>query len=355
VLFQADVALGDCAAGSYPEEELRSIHGAALRGSEIVRQLMIYSGKESSSDALVDLSTIVEEMLVLLKVSVTKHASLEAHLNHGLPEIRANAAQLRQLVMNLVTNASDAIGDRDGVIRVETKVVEIGGRPHVQLEVSDTGCGMTPEVQARVFDPFFTTKSAGHGMGLAIVQGIVRGLDGVIHLVSEPGKGTTFRIAFCAAEIPTAVTNGPLRAAEQFELANRDAAVLVVEDEALLRQALAKMLRQTGFEVFEAADGSSAIELLRAHHGRIAVILLDVTIPGASPSEIVAVAEEIVPDVSVVLTSAYSEQTIDGTASAPQVRAFIRKPFPLAKLLQTLEKVLVDADKREGRAAGSGR
>ena len=163
---------------------------------------MVYAGKESATVELVDVSRIIQEMLELLKVSVSKHAVLEADLGKNLPPIRANAAQLRQIVMNLVTNASDAIGDRDGVIRLSTRCVRVDDSElghldegnYTLLEVADTGCGMTPETQAKVFDPFFTTKFAGHGLGLAIVDGIVRGLRGMIRLNSEPGKGTTFQI-----------------------------------------------------------------------------------------------------------------------------------------------------------------
>ena len=211
VLVQAEVALGELRAGSNPEEELKMIRNVAMRGSEIVRELMVYAGKESATVELVDVSRIIQEMLELLKVSVSKHAALEADLGKNLPPIRANAAQLRQIVMNLVTNASDAVGNHDGVIRVSTRCVRVDQDSqlgHVDegdytlLEVADTGCGMTPETQAKVFDPFFTTKFAGHGLGLAIVDGIVRGLRGMIRLNSQPGKGTKFQILLPCAESP---------------------------------------------------------------------------------------------------------------------------------------------------------
>src|SRR5262249_17297411 len=155
-------------AGLSCKDELRAICEVAKRGAEIVRQLMIYAGKESEVVEQVDLSKIVEEMLALLKVSVSKHAVMNADLSQDLPATRGGAAQLRQIVMNLITNASDAIGDRDGVIRVITRRVtlleesaELSAGDYVTLEVSDTGCGMSPETQDRLFDPFFTTKSAG--------------------------------------------------------------------------------------------------------------------------------------------------------------------------------------------------
>jgi PAS domain S-box-containing protein len=212
IVAQAQLALEKPATGSHPNEELQAISDSALRGSEIVRELMIYAGKETAVPGLADVSQIVKEMLALLKVSVSKHARLETDLGQNLPAVRANPAQLRQIVMNLITNASDAIGERDGVIRVATSTLKQGrdtstqtaeqseGGLHVQLVVSDTGRGIPQEIQARVFDPFFSTKSAGRGLGLAVVGGIVRSLGGAIHLQSEPGRGTTVQVLLPSAE-----------------------------------------------------------------------------------------------------------------------------------------------------------
>jgi two-component system, cell cycle sensor histidine kinase and response regulator CckA len=353
VSAQAELAVAQLAAGSNPEEELRAIRDAAIRGSEIVRQLMIYAGKESAVVGLVDVARIVREMLELLRVSVSKHAVLEADLSRDLPSVRANAAQLRQIVMNLVTNASDAIGDRDGVMRVITRCVKVGRDDspagmsghlaegdYVQLEVSDTGRGMPPETQAKVFDPFFTTKTAGHGLGLAIVDGIVRSLGGAIHVTSEPGKGTKLQILLPSAEIATGTTSDAVSQINELAPPSPDATILVVEDEDLIRQAVAKMLRNNGFEVLEAADGFNAIDLLRASGGKITAILLDMTIPGAASHEVVAEAAKARADVKVILTSAYSQEMVADAMSAPQIRSFIRKPFQLDDLVSTLREAL---------------
>jgi CheY-like chemotaxis protein len=283
---------------------------------------------------------------------VSKHAVLEANLGKDVPVIRANAARLRQIVMNLVTNASEAIGDRDGVIRVTTKGVRIDGDwsempsaqfvegEYVLLEVSDTGRGIPPELQAKVFDPFFTTKSAGHGLGLSIVEGIVRSLGGTIHVTSAPSKGTAFRILLpCATDNPeTTLDRGPVP--EEPALSEEEATILVVEDEGPLRQPLVKVLRKNGFKVFEAADGSSAIDFLRANRGKIDVILLDVTIPGASSEEVVLEAAHIRSEIKVILASAYSQDMIADSMRAPQIRCFIRKPYRLREVIETLRHVL---------------
>jgi PAS domain S-box-containing protein len=348
VLAQAELAQAECATGSYPEEELEGIRNVAIRGSDIVRQLMIYAGKESGVVELLDVSRIVTEMIELLKVLVSKRATLETDLGQDLPAVRGNVAQLRQIVMNLVTNASEAIGDRDGVIRVTTKRVEVGQDgsgvildrlpegDYLQLEVSDTGCGMSQEMQAMVFDPFFTTKSAGHGLGLAVVHGIVRGFRGTIRVASDPGRGTTFRILLPCTDTRASFPIEPLSGAWESARPSQAFTVLVVEDEDTLRQAVVKMLRNTGLEVLEAHDGPAAIDLLRAHGRKIDVILLDMTIPGASSNEVVAEAAQVRADITVILTSAYSQEMLTPAMSASQIRGFIRKPFQFGDLVNTL-------------------
>jgi PAS domain S-box-containing protein len=346
VLAQAELALAQNESGPYPEEELLAIRNVAIRGSEIVRQLMMYAGKESEVLELVDVSRIVAEMLEFLRISVSKRAKLVTDLSQDLPKVRASAAQLRQVVMNLLTNASEAIGDRGGVIRVTTRRLTtsqaatiakgLAGSYYLLLEVSDTGCGMSRETQAKVFDPFFTTKGAGHGLGLAVVHGIVRGLGGAIHIATEAGQGTTIQILLPCSETPGETTRQSLTDGTEPARPSREFSVLVVEDEDPLRLAVVKMLRKTGFAVLEAANGSVAINLLRANQGKIDVVLLDMTIPGASSREVVAEATQIRPDIRVVLTSAYSQEMLKPPMSASQIHAFIRKPFQFADLVETL-------------------
>jgi PAS domain S-box-containing protein len=348
---QAELAVTEIDAGAPCKEELKAISDVALRGSEIVRQLMIYAGKESAVSGPVDLSKTVDEMLSLLKVSVTKRALMQTDLQQDLPAIHASAAQIRQVVMNLITNASDAIGERDGKIRIITKRVTLKGQSagaalpdgdYVELEVSDTGCGMSPQTQAKAFDPFFTTKSAGRGLGLAVVQGIVRSLSGAIQLTSEPDRGTTFQVLLPFAEATAGANDRAM--SREGGAAGPHGTVLIVEDEGNLRQPVAKMLRKSGFEVFEAADGTSAIDLLCANGSIVDAILLDMTIPGASSREVVEAAASVRPEIKVILTSAYSQEMIEGSMHAPQIRNFIRKPFQLGDLLKMLRSSLASPE-----------
>ena len=253
--------------------------------------------------------------------------------------------------MNLVVNASEALGDHDGVIRVTAEHIaadraeglakELPAGDYVQLEISDTGCGMSPETQAKVFDPFFTTKFSGRGLGLAVVDGIVRSLRGIIQVASEPGKGTTFQVLLPCTEAETKPDADPIVQIEGAAPSAQQAAVLVVEDEEQLRLAVTKMLGKSGLQTFEAGDGSTAIDLLRARGGEIDLILLDLTIPGCSSREVIAQAALAGSDkMKVILTSAYSAEVAKPMMDAPLVCGFIRKPFELGELVQRVRSVL---------------
>jgi CheY-like chemotaxis protein len=198
---------------------------------------------------------------------------------------------------------------------------------------------MSLETRERVFDPFFTTKSPGRGLGLAVVSGIVRGLGGVIHLTSELGKGTTFQILLPSSADLDDVKNAA--SPPEAVAGPRDGAILIVEDESVLREAVAKVLRKAGFVVFEAADGSSAIDFLRSNGGKIDGILLDMTFPGASSKEVVAEAAKAKPDIAVILTSAYSQEMFADVTGTGHITGFIRKPFQLVDLVRVLRQSLV--------------
>lgn len=336
ILAEAELGETELADGASPSEELRQIKSVSLRAAEIVRELMIYSGQDKATPEIVDVSRLVEEMLELLRVSISKHALLRADLRKALQPVLANATQIRQVVMNLIINASEAIGEKDGMITVATSQAPEGD--YLLLEVADTGRGMTETERARAFDPFFSTKFAGRGLGLAVVQGIVRAHGGAIRLSSIPGKGTTFEILLPC--VPQSAQPPPSIILPAFEEpGGLKGTVLVVEDEDTLRLAVSKMLRKKGFYVMEAADGSAAIPRLQSD-SRIDLILLDATIPGISSPEVLEEARRVWPGVKVILTSAYSREMATAPFGARQLQGFIRKPFQLDSLVRLLGETM---------------
>jgi CheY-like chemotaxis protein len=211
---------------------------------------------------------------------------------------------------------------------------------YLRLVVSDTGLGMSGETQAKMFEPFFTTKPMGRGIGLSVVQGLVRRLGGAIYVTSEPNQGATFEIVLPGSVELTGETNDPTSHNGETTCPSYKGAVLVVDDEDSLRQAVGKMLCRMGLNVLQAADGSTAANLLRAHSGEIGVMLLDMTLPGPSIDEIITVAAEARPDIKVIMTSAFSEEMVMAAATAPQIRGLLRKPFRFEDLLRTLRSSL---------------
>jgi CheY-like chemotaxis protein len=265
----------------------------------------------------------------------------------NLPPVRANSVRIAQLVTNLVSNASESIGDRDGIIRVVTRRVKAAtcfpareqstGGESVQLEISDTGHGVPRQLQSRVFEPFFSTKSGRRGLGLAIVDGIVRSLRGAVWLESEPDKGTTIRIC-----LPSAEEDWKSAWATKSELVavptpSAAAIVLLVEDEDALRGAVSKMLGKTGFSVIEAADGTAALDIIRASHRPIDLLVLDITIPGASSTEVFQEAARLRPEIPIIVTSAYTHD-VAAASLQTEIQHFIRKPYRLADLVQLMRQ-----------------
>jgi CheY-like chemotaxis protein len=242
--------------------------------------------------------------------------------------------------MNLITNASEALGVEEGIISVT--VVHVPSGPdqngHIRLAVSDTGCGMTEEIRARIFDPFFTTKFAGRGLGLAAVQGIIRDHGGTINVISAPGQGSRFEVLLPCSGQPARDTRDrlvPIAASE----GGIGGTVLVVEDEDALRDGVSKMLRKRGFCVVEAADGRSGVDLFRANGREIDVVLLDMTLPGMTGREVLEELRRIRPDVRVIVTTAYSEDRALKAMGDQQSWLYIRKPYRLSEVTDLVRNV----------------
>jgi CheY-like chemotaxis protein len=289
-------------------------------------------------------------MTHLLRVSIGKSVTLQLQLNEGLPAVEADATQLRQVVMNLVVNASDAIGDRAGVISVTSSAVtatrelltdsylapDLPPGRYVALEVRDSGTGMDSDTMARIFDPFFTTKFTGRGLGLAAVLGIVRGHKGAITVESEPGKGTAFQLLIPA-------TGGtPVEPAEKNDPApwKGSGLVLVVDDEPSVRAVTIRALRLFGFETLEASDGFEGVESFREHADEIRCVLLDMTMPRMNGEETFIAMKEIRPDARILLMSGYAEQEVADRFKDRGLSGFIQKPYELGALRDALQGAL---------------
>ncbi len=352
ILGHADLALMELSPVAPARGNLEQIIAAARSAADLTRQMLAYSGKGSYVLQHVHLSLLVEEMAHLLQVSVSKKCVLKYKLDPNLPLIQGDPAQLRQVVMNLVVNASEAIADQSGVISVSTGAMHCDRaylkeaylddeRPegrYVFIEVADNGAGMAPEVRARIFEPFYSTKFTGRGMGLAAVLGIVRSLSGAIKVYSEPGQGTTFKVLVPAVEaVETAVAAAPASAEWRGH-----GTVLVADDEQAVCKVAAQMLERLGFKVLLARDGREAVEVFRKNVQSIVVVLLDMTMPHLSGEEAYREMRRIQSDVRVVLSSGYSEEDATQHWAGKGLAGFIQKPYRSAELARVLRAALGD-------------
>jgi len=353
ILGNAGLALLELPPDSPARATLNDIETAALRAAELTRQLLAYAGKGQFVVGPVNLSLLVEEMANLLATAVSKNARLDLQLEGAIPPVEADATQLRQVVMNLITNASEAIGTASGTITVRTGMMDadrawladaqlgagLPAGPYAFVEVQDDGHGMHPATQARIFDPFFTTKFTGRGLGLAAVLGIVRAHHGAIRVTSAPGRGTTIRIVFPAGgEVDEAVRRRSDPAMAAFE--ERTGTILVVDDEETVRNVARRILTSNGFSVRLASGGVEAMHILRQDPQAIDAVLLDLTMPDMSGIVTRQELQRIRPDVKVVFSSGYSQTdafpVADGNAGLP----FIQKPYRPADLVATIRRVL---------------
>jgi PAS domain S-box-containing protein len=363
ILGNAGLALAELPAASPARPTLEDIQTAGRRAADLARQMLAYSGKGRFVIQHLDLNALVAEMTHLLGVSISKGAILTCDFTNPLPLVEADATQLRQVVMNLVVNASDAIADAEGVIKVSTGVVhaaaadlaqaylapELPEGDYVYLDVLDTGTGMTPQTMARIFDPFFTTKFTGRGLGLAAVLGIVRGHRGAIKVTSEPGRGTTFRLLLPAIpqveEVAGLPSNDSELSAEEREHQWRGSGVvLVVDDEPSVRAVTGRALATFGFEVIDAADGQHGLDRFAEREAEIVCVLLDMTMPRMSGEEAFVEMHRRWPHVPIVLMSGYSEGDAAPGIHDRGLAAFIQKPYDIRTLRDTLRQALESSE-----------
>ncbi len=329
---------------------LENVEKTVLRAADLSKQMLAYSGKGRFVVKLHDLNTLVQEMTHLMQVSIPKKTTLHFGLHPEILPIDADATQIHQVVMNLVTNAADAIGEAEGVISLTTRIQEVktgvvpaanpgqtlAAGPYAVLEVSDSGCGMSPEIIERIFDPFFSTKAAGRGLGLSAMLGILRGHKAGIQIQSQKGHGSTFFIYLPMAE-KKAESAGPVETVSNQPFTGE---ALVVDDEPMVLEFAAKALTALGFATTEARDGLEAVEIFTRNPDRFDVVLLDLTMPRMDGREALRALRRLRPDLPVILSSGYSDQEFIQTLAAEPGLTFLQKPYLLANLRQAVQALL---------------
>ena len=331
-----------------------NVERSVARAEALTRQMLAYSGKGHFLLQVLDLSDVVKEIIQLLQSSVSKKVTLQTNLAKDLPPIEADIAQIQQVAMNLILNASEALDeDRGGMVEISTMALHctddylresralfnVPEGDYVCLEVRDTGCGMNKETRERLFEPFFTTKFTGRGLGMAAVLGIIRGHRGSIFVESAPDKGTTIRALFPVAIQPVPVTadNAPPSPAAP---SGRTGTILFVDDERDMLELGALALEQMGYTVLTAADGLEALEVFRSRHEDINCVLLDLSMPRLDGVQTLAELRGIKPGIHVILASGYAEQELKARLVGQKVDAFIEKPYNFKAVSALLQEFL---------------
>src|SRR5450755_503409 len=331
-------------------EHVDQIESVTIRAADLCRQLLAYSGKGRFVVRPLDLSELLRQTAPLLRLSVGKNATLRLDLAEKLPAVDADATQMRQVTMNLVVNAAEALGERAGVIGIATGVLQAEGDylrttflapelaegKYVFVEVSDNGCGMGPDTQAKIFDPFFSTKFTGRGLGLSAVLGIVRGHNGAIKVYSELGRGTSIKLLFPASEDSAS----RLKQTPAEPVLQRRGTVLVVDDEEVVRGVASRILGSYGFDVILANDGREGVARFREHRAEVVAVLMDLTMPAMDGVEAFREIRALDDRVPVLLMSGYNEQDAVTRFAGKGLAGFVQKPFTVEMLRERLLSVL---------------
>ncbi len=351
VLGNASLASLELPAGAPAQSYLESIRLGALRAADLCKQMLAYSGKGRFVVKKLSLNTLVEETTQLLRLSISKQAVLRFNLQADLPLIEADGTQMRQVIMNLVINSSEAIGAKSGVIGLSTGLArgdreylgnmilapELPPGDYVYLEVSDTGSGMSAETRSKIFEPFYTTKFTGRGLGLAAVLGIVRGHGGALKVYSEVGRGTTFKLLFPCV-VGGAETEGGRPAVPTPWRAR--GTVLVVDDEETVRSTATLMLRKMGFDVMLATDGLEAVRIFSEKPTAYALVLMDLTMPHLDGREAYAELRRVRAGVRVVMMSGFNEREVIDQFAGEGPAGFVQKPFLFETLNDAVRRAL---------------
>jgi CheY-like chemotaxis protein len=366
ILGDTSLALLDLPGDSPVRLRLRRVQKAAQRAAALTNQMLSYAGQRPASIEPVDVSQLVEEMAQLLEGAVSGKAELIYDLAEDLPVVEADAAQLSQIVMNLIINATEAVREGAGrtVLRtgeIESEKVDreflVGSEglisdSYVFIEVIDDGCGMDAQTRSKIFDPFFTTKFAGRGLGLAATLGTVRSHGGAVELDSEVGRGTRFRLL-----LPSAGRRAPQAVLEDASIEDwrGQGTVLVADDDEGVRELLEETLRRAGLTVLLAGDGREAVEIFRRRSDEIQIVVLDRTMPHTGGEAAFDEIRRIRSDVHVILVSGYSEDRAAWHFIDKGLDAFLQKPFEPMALLERVRRILEAGEIPRGRGLDPGK
>jgi signal transduction histidine kinase len=358
IMGHSDLALQDLSPLSPVRENLVEIERASKRAADLCKQMLAYSGRGRFVLEKINLNELIREMIYLLRSSISKKAVLNMNLDEKIVLVEGDATQIRQIVMNLIINASDALNDAMGVITITTSEEEYSsdqlsqmdhgvdlrvGR-YAKIEVIDTGTGMQSEVIAKIFDPFFTTKFTGRGLGLAAVLGIVRSHQGALSVTSEPGMGTNFTILFPACEKNNDRNSEQTGEGRAITHQNYKT-VLLVDDEESVRNLGRLMLERCGYRVLTAANGLEAIEKYVHNADKISCTMLDLTMPVMDGEEAFNKIKAIYPDACIIITSGYDKEEIEQRFMGSDLAGVIEKPYRLEKLASALKEILETREK----------
>lgn len=335
-------------------EKVSEIDIAAKRAAELCRQMLAYSGKGVFVIQNINLNELIEEISHLLETSISKKAELNYNFEQSLPSIEGDITQIRQVIMNLITNASESLEDKPGTITITTGSIDcdmdyiqstlmsdLSPGKYVSVEVSDSGCGMDKNILDKIFEPFFSTKFTGRGLGLSAVSGIVRAHEGAIKVYSEPGQGTTFKILFPCSKSPNHYQNKKFEEIEQWK---GSGTVMLVDDDDTVRPVVQGMLESIGYNVILAEDGYQAIEILADQSEKVHCIILDLTMPKMDGRETLVEIKKINPNLPIILSSGYNESDVKYRFTQEEkFSAFLQKPYRLSDLIEKISQVLNDS------------
>jgi len=361
IMGNADIMFYELSEGSPLQQRLLEIKRAAKRASELTNQMLAYSGKGSFKIEPIDLNEVIFEMESLLDSSISKKISLSYELSTGLRLLKGDITQIRQIIMNLILNASEAIGTTTGTITIRTYLTDCSADmiehltmnysmktgQHLCMEITDTGCGIDPEKIKQIFDPFYTTKFTGRGLGLAAVSGIIKSHNAGLMVESIPGKGTTFRVYFPAIDDYDQPVK-QARSSPSIDTKRKNITILIADDEKYIRDLATKMLTIAGYNVILAQNGREAITIYRERMNDISCIILDLTMPELDGVEALSEIRKLNFDVPIIISSGYCEDDIEERFINKNISGFLQKPYQINDIVDTIKKVLENQGPKNG-------